>query len=43
VHIKDKKSSIYHTFGPYHEEKAIKLMHKYLSTGICSWVEEVES
>jgi len=36
------KGDQYLTLGPYPENHAKNLMKKYLSTGICSWVEEIE-
>ena len=42
VHIKGKLGGKYLTMGPYFKEKAENLANKYLSTGVCSWVEKVE-
>ncbi len=36
------KGDQYLTLGPYPEEHARTLMNKYLSTGICCWVEKIE-
>ena len=37
-----KDGDQYLTLGPYPEKHAKSLMKKYLSTGICSWVEKIE-
>ena len=42
VYISGPESDKYLTLGPYFEEKALKMVQKYLSTGVCSWVERVE-
>ena len=42
VHLKQKIGEQYLTLGPYNIEKAQNLADKYLSTGICSWIEKVE-
>ena len=42
VYIGGEKMDKYQTIGPFLEEKAHKMMIKYLSTGICSWMEKVE-
>tara|TARA_B100000287_G_C19974150_1_gene519756 strand:- start:77 stop:247 length:171 start_codon:yes stop_codon:yes gene_type:complete len=41
VFMKTTKGDTYMTLGPYEERKANNLVHEYLSTGICSWVEKV--
>tara|TARA_X000001388_G_scaffold75874_2_gene71718 strand:- start:1114 stop:1293 length:180 start_codon:yes stop_codon:yes gene_type:complete len=42
VYLKGPKNDSYHTLGPYEEEKAKSLNKKYLSEGICSWIEKVD-
>jgi hypothetical protein len=39
---KGEKGDQYLTLGPYPEKYANTLMKKYLSTGICSWIEKIE-
>ena len=42
VFIKGPKNDKYLTLGPYIQVKALDLVKKYLSTGICSWTEKVD-
>ena len=37
--MKTTKGDTYMTLGPYEERKAKNMVHGYLSTGICSWVD----
>jgi len=38
----ENKGDKYLTLGPYSEQYATSLMKKYLSTGICCWIEKIE-
>lgn len=40
VFLKGPDSDKYLTLGPYMEDFAVKMARNYLSTGVCSWIEE---
>jgi hypothetical protein len=42
VCLDTKKSTSFQTLGPYTQNEALILILKHLSTGICSWIEEID-
>ena len=36
-----KKLTSFQTLGPYTEKEAFRLVLGHLSSGICSWIEEI--